>query len=531
MSAPYSGQSRRYYDQADRPRRVRMQILSVLTIVFGLLYLGWAVYYHSPEHRGMAVFYILSEALCLWLFIMSVFGVWRLRFKPPEGIRPDRPWSVDVIVTTCNEPFNVVATTMRAVSRIQWAGPLAVYVLDDGPSDAVQALAAKLGFTYLSRPRSGVPRENAKGGNLNFGYRQGKGELVLVLDADQAPVPDVIGKMAGYMKFDRVAFVQSKQEYFVQERDPFYNSSAVFYDAVELGMDNCDCAISAGTGVLYRREALDDIGGFATWNIVEDLTSSYEFHSRGWRSFYFPHAVSRGLSPTDIWRVYQQRGQWAFDTMRIFFWDNPLFKRGLSARARLQYATVAESYIFSAIMLPFFYLIPVWTYLTGEALFLSRFGQFLVLRAAYLAVMVLAVHYMCKGRGAARQFQHLAGLFPVYLKGIVRAALYPRRRAKPAYRVNNARTGRPKRDWPPVIAVLPQLAFIAVNLAAPFYALAAGTCPVRLVAGNALLSAFTVWSLSSIVWAALSPKRWPEREDPDAFYALEPDDLPLIDKS
>lgn len=511
--------SRRYHDNEDRPRRLKAQVLAVLTVLVGMAYLAWASWSYNPDHAVLAWILIVSEALCLWLFIMAASGVWRLRFKPPEGLQPDRDYSVDILLSTCNEPFHVIATTMRAVARIEWKGPLKVHVLDDGPSDEVRDLAASLGFTYLSRPRSGVPRDDAKGGNLNFGFRQGTGELVLVLDADQVPHPDIVTRMAGYMKFPRVAFVQSKQDYITYEDDPFYNRSLVFYEAVELGMDNSDCAVSAGTGVLYRRAALEEIGGFVTWNIVEDLTTSYELHSRGWRSFYFPYALSRGLAPTSIWGVYQQRGQWALDTMRLFFWDNPFLKKGLTFPRRLHYATVAESYIFSAFMLPFFFLLPLWTYLTGEAVFAPAISRFVLVRCLYLAVMAAAIHFMCLGEAPAKQFRHLGGLFPVYIKGILRALFSPKGSRKPAYRVNNSRTARPRLDARPAwLAVLPQMTIMGLNLVLPFYALLAGTCDPRLVAGSAFLSAFAVWTLADIVVNALRRKRWPEGDSPDHVY-------------
>ena len=110
---------------------------------------------------------------------------------------------------------------------------------------------------------------------------------------------------------------------------------------------------------LQTRPRSIDTGGFASWNLVEDLTTSYELHSRGWRSFYYPHAVSLGLAPADIWGVYRQRGQWALDTMRLFFWDNPLFKRGLPWQGRMSYLVIPLTYFGAGFIFPFLFLIPV----------------------------------------------------------------------------------------------------------------------------------------------------------------------------
>jgi cellulose synthase (UDP-forming) len=516
-----SPRDRRYHDREDAPRRLKFQITAILTIGVGLCYLIWAVYYHNHSHPVIAWFYIFFEAFCLWLFILSMGGLWRLRFKPDMSLTPTKDYSVDIFVPTYHEPIEVISKTLSAIKSVRWKGPLQVYVLDDGASDEVQSLAQRLGFHYLSRKRAEVPQVDAKAGNLNFGLAHLSGELILTMDADQVPDADIIEKLAGYMKFERVAFVQSQQRYFVYDDDPFYNKSEVFYGVVQLAMDNMDTAMACGTGVIYRRAALDDIGGFVTWNLVEDLTTSYELHARGWRSFYFNHPLSRGLSPTTIWGVYQQRGQWALDTMRIFFFDNPLFKKGLSFKNKIHYLTVAQSYIFSGFMLPFFFLLPVWTCLTGNAIFSQNIGHYLVLRGLYFFLMVLSIHYMCLGGQAGNQFRHLAGLFPVHFINVIRALFYPKGKKKPGYHSNNVGpASQTFRNRPAILAVLPQILLVGANVIAPVYALWAETCPVRLITGNAFLSAFTIWTLFHIISAAIRRKRWAEGESPYEFYGI-----------
>ena len=167
------------------------------------------------------------------------------------------------------------------------------------------ALARSLGCHYRSRPLAGEPLKDSKSGNLNFGLSQSQGELILVLDADQVPAPDILTRLTGYFRLPRLAFVQTKQSFFLPEGDPFYNGDEVFYDAVQLSNDQANAVISCGSGVLYRRSALMEMGGFATWNLVEDVTTSYELLSRGWKGIYFPYALTRGLAPQTLAGVYR----------------------------------------------------------------------------------------------------------------------------------------------------------------------------------------------------------------------------------
>ena len=502
--------SHRYRDREERAAARRARLLGLAAIAGGCAYLTWLWFTLNPHHPTLAAAFMAGEVACLLLLVSASFTVWELRHKPPEGLPLAGAPPVDVFVTACGEPIHVIRATLDAAARIEWDGPLAVYVLDDGNSAEVRAEAERHGFRYHARERLGHGRRHAKAGNLNFGLSVSSGDFVLVLDADQVARPSILRALAGYMRFPDVGFIQSQQVYFVPQGDPFFSLDRVFYEAVQLGCDDRDTVISCGSGVLYRRQALDANGGFSPWNVVEDLTTSYDLHSRGWRSFYYPHPVSIGMAPADIWGVYRQRGQWALDTMRLFFWDNPLLKRGLRASSRMTYLVIPLSYLCAGLVFPFFFLVPVWTYVTGQSVLAGSELEFAVMRGGYGILMALALQSMFRRHEAGRQFQMLAGLFPVYLLGTVRALFYPRWR-EASYTPNNARRRAARAAW---IAVLPQLAIVAANAALPFYAIAAGTAEPRLIVSNACISALAIWALLPAIVAALGAKVWREEDSP-----------------
>ena len=266
--------NRRYGDRDDRTRRLWAKILTLLTAVTGLVYVVWAIHALNPDHVVVGSVFIAAELCCLGLFLTASIGVWRLRFKPKEGMSSNQTTSVDIFVPVCGEPLSMIRRTLEAVRAVRWNGKRQLYVLDDGGSDAVRGLAAELDFTYLSRAHHGAPPENAKAGNLNFGMANSSGELLLVMDADQVPVPHIIEAMAGYFRFPKVAFVQSKQEFLLPEGDPFFSGDPLFYEALQLGLDGGDAVISCGSGVLYRRASLEDIGALLTSKWVEVMVEA-----------------------------------------------------------------------------------------------------------------------------------------------------------------------------------------------------------------------------------------------------------------
>lgn len=506
---------RRHGDREDRVRRLRAQGLAMLTLVTGVLYLLWLWFAINWQHPVIGSVFIGAELVSFALFALATAGAWRMRFKPPETPMPAAPVPVDVFVTVCGEPLQVIARTVAGAAAIEWTGEVTVYVLDDKGAPDVEELARRYGCRYVSRARNGVERTDAKAGNLNYGLQHASGTYVLTLDADQVPDPHILERMAPYLAIRNTAFIQSKQSFLVPEGDPFYCQDLVFYNTLQPAFDANDMVLSCGSGVLYRREALDSIGGFATWNLVEDLTTSYELHCKGWKSQYYPYPMAVGLAPDTLWGVYRQRGQWALDTMRLFFWRNPLTRPTLEWRKRINYFIIGFSYLTAGFIAPLFYIIPVWTYATGHAILSGSELDFALWRTLYFLTMTLAMRWLFRHHEPGKQFQMLVGLFPVYALNSIRALFY--RRAKPGYKVNNIT--RKRRPLPPIVALVPQLTLLLANAVGPFYALAMNTAAPRVIAANCCVSALAIWSLSHVCLAALDRHTWQVERDPVTFYA------------
>lgn len=493
------GRDRRYREREDRSRRIAARFFGALALLSGLLYLAILIPGLNPEADVVAGAFLAAEVVCLCVFLLAAVNVWSMRFKPREGLSAPSALSVDVFVPVCGEPPDVVDRALASAAALTWPGGVEVHVLDDGGSPEVRAHAERLGLHYMSRVTSGYRRENAKAGNLNFGLDRTTGDLIFVLDPDHVVREDALLRMAGYLALAKVGFVQSKQSFVVPRGDPFNSLDPVFYDAVQLAFDADGTVISCGSGVLYRREALEDIGGFAEWNLAEDLATSYELQAAGWKSLYYPYPVTLGLSPGTIREVYRQRYQWTVDTMRIFFWDNPLLKKGLSWRKRLNHLTIGASYLWAGFFMPVFFLVPLWTYLTARPLLVSGEVAIVLSRVVYFFLFAIAAELLFRGRAPGKQFQFLVGLFPVYVAGTVRALMSPPGR-KPDYQPDNVATREPRSRW---IYLLPQLCLLCANALLPFYALHADRISPSVLAANILVSAFSLWSLWPIVSSGL----------------------------
>src|SRR3989344_2317238 len=115
--------------------------------------------------------------------------------------------------------------------------------------------------------------------------------------------------LVGYFSEDpRTAYVQTIKQVKVSKGDPFGNHDVMWYGRTAASRDASGAMYACGSGVMWRISAVESMGGFSTWNMVEDLTTSYELLALGWRGKYHYEALSKGLAPEDLPNYFKQRG-------------------------------------------------------------------------------------------------------------------------------------------------------------------------------------------------------------------------------
>jgi cellulose synthase (UDP-forming) len=241
-------------------RRGVIRILIAANLLLGLNYLVWR-YLDSINWAAWPVALALLAAETYSYVGAFLFGavMWRLRPRgePPPPL-PDA--TVDVFITCYNEPVELVRATVRAAVAIRY--PHRTYVLDDGESPAVRAMAEEEGVGYIVRSEDwrGRPR-HAKAGNLNNALMQTQGEFILLLDADQIPSPEILDRTLGYFRDPKVAFVQTPQWFYnVPPHDPLGCQAPLFYGPIQQAKDGWNAAFLCGSNAVLRREALIQLG-------------------------------------------------------------------------------------------------------------------------------------------------------------------------------------------------------------------------------------------------------------------------------
>jgi cellulose synthase (UDP-forming) len=237
-----------------------LRILVAVGVVLGVRYALWR-WSSAINWKAWWIALPLVLAETYSLVDATLFGLtmWRLKARgdappPPPGA------TVDVFITTYDEPVELVLATARAAKAIAY--PHQTWVLDDGARDEMRAAATEAGVGYITRSGDWRDRpRHAKAGNLNNALFATQGEFLLILDADQVPDPDILDRTLGWFRNERVALVQTPQWFSnVPENDPLGSQAPLFYGPIQQGKDGWNAAFFCGSNAILRREALMQLG-------------------------------------------------------------------------------------------------------------------------------------------------------------------------------------------------------------------------------------------------------------------------------
>lgn len=394
--------------------------VGVATIALGGFYLSWRLT-SLIGPRGLALALWVGELVAYLSIVASVMVMWQRRVR--EGPLSGPRGTFDVFVPVCGEPAQMVEQTLAAALAVAY--PHRVWLLNDGRIagkenwQEIEALARHKGVRCLTRTAG----RRGKAANLNHGLRHSSAEFVGVIDADHRVDAGFAHETLGYFEDPNVAFVTTPQVFHVPGKDVLNNLEPFFYSYQQPAKDAANAAFSCGNGVVYRRAALAEIGGFSEWNLVEDLHTSYRLHAAGFGSVYHPRALTIGTAPTTAAGLARQRLTWAIDSLRILFFDSPLRKRGLTLRQRAHYLYTTTIYLAGIVQLTFWIAPLVYLLLQLSALRGSEAGPGYALTAGpyYLFVFGWLATFLGV-RDTLRAAAQRTFLAPIFLVAALKAA-------------------------------------------------------------------------------------------------------------
>jgi len=283
----------------------------------------------------------IAEALTSSLLIaldLAAFLVWNSNVNYVSDVlcrtRHSRPLPeadptyqpmVSLHIPAYNEPPELLIATIKAVEQIDYPD-FEIVVLDNNTSDP--AVYGPVEEYCRGRERVRfvhvAPWPGYKAGACNLAlrtYTDPRAEIIGMIDADDIVQPHYLRETVAYFSDRSLGFVQTFEGNRDYQGSAYYtacvDSYQAFYLAVMSSRNERDSVPFVGTMGLFRRSALEGVGGWNEWCISEDTEASLRVLKAGWSGLYVPRCFGRGIVPPTYAGLNTQRHRWCFGAMQI----------------------------------------------------------------------------------------------------------------------------------------------------------------------------------------------------------------------
>ncbi|MCD6673781.1 MAG: glycosyltransferase [Burkholderiaceae bacterium] len=252
----------------------------------------------------------------LWVTTSIMFRLrWEQRRPPP---RAEGPLPVVSVLIPAHNEAAVIGRALHGVLALDYPD-FEVIAIDDGSTDATHEV-----LRALADPRVRVVHKSVNEGKalaLNDALPLARGEIVLILDADAEPQPELLRMMVPHFASARVAAVTGNPR--VRNTGTFLArlQSIEFSSIVSLLRRSQRIwgrvVTVSGVVAAFRRSAIFDVGGFSPDMPTEDIDLTWKLQKRFYDVRYEPRAVCWMTVPATFRGLWKQRLRWARGLMQV----------------------------------------------------------------------------------------------------------------------------------------------------------------------------------------------------------------------
>jgi len=274
-----------------------------------------------------------------------------------------------------------------------------IMILDDSDDDTVNLMHQTVlkyqsqGFD-ISHVRRGT-REGYKAGALKHAMKSTTSDFVAIFDADFIPPEWYLKKAIPHFTNSKIGLIQCRWGHVNENYSALTQAQALnldFHFLIEQkAKSNSHLFMNFnGTAGIWRKECIDDAGGWHTATLVEDLDLSYRAQMKGWKCLFLPDIVVDAELPVQMNGAKRQQFRWAKGSIQcaIKLLGSILLKRKITFDAKLQAFIQLTRHIVFPLMLIQFITLPI--------LLASEVNLYIV---SFLPAVTLAT-YLAMGPGA-----------------------------------------------------------------------------------------------------------------------------------
>ena len=274
-----------------------------------------------------------------------------------------------------------------------------IMVLDDSDDETVNMMHKTVlkyqsqGFD-ISHVRRGT-RTGYKAGALKHAMKSTTSDFVAIFDADFIPPEWYLKRAIPHFTNSKIGLVQCRWGHVNENYSALTQAQALnldFHFLVEQkAKSNSHLFMNFnGTAGIWRKECIEDAGGWHTATLVEDLDLSYRAQMKGWKCLFLPDIVVDAELPVQMNCAKRQQFRWAKGSIQcaIKLLGDILLKRKIAFDAKLQAFIQLTRHIVFPLMLIQFITLPI--------LLASEINLYIV---SFLPAVTLAT-YLAMGPGA-----------------------------------------------------------------------------------------------------------------------------------
>ncbi|MDR3401512.1 MAG: glycosyltransferase [Chthoniobacter sp.] len=281
-------------------------------LMFGLIFAFF-------RFLGAAFFVAIGLGIARVAFVTSL-ALWVYFRSKPLGRPIENPPLVTIIVPAFNE-HAVVGRTIRSVLANDYPRMEVVFV-DDGSTDGT---AEAVETEFAGHPSVRVIRQinGGKASALNHGILASKGEIIVGLDADTQFPKETITRMVRHFRDPRVGAVAGNVKVgnrinLITRWQALEYITSQNVDRLAYAQLNAVTVVPGAVGA-WRRTALEEVGGYLTDTLAEDMDLTWRLRRKGWKIDTEAGAIALTEAPATTRSFFKQRFRWSFGTLQCLF--------------------------------------------------------------------------------------------------------------------------------------------------------------------------------------------------------------------
>jgi poly-beta-1,6-N-acetyl-D-glucosamine synthase len=236
------------------------------------------------------------------------------------------PFVSMIVAAYCEEA--VIDGTLESLLSLDYPD-YEVIVIDDGSPDRTAAIV-RARMAHDRRLRLIEKRVNeGKAMALNDAIPVTRGEIVVVVDADIRPRPDVLRHMVPHFRHGRVAAVAGNPQV-TNTRSLLAKVQATEFASIVSVLRRAQrvwgrILTVSGAICAFRKSAMVDVGLFDPDKVTEDIALTWKLQRRFYDVRYEPRAVVAMQVPETFRGLWKQRKRWAKGLAQVLRSNADLF--------------------------------------------------------------------------------------------------------------------------------------------------------------------------------------------------------------